>query len=290
MKKIKDLKKATGNKNPEIVFPTYNRTSIFRLILIFITFTFGFYIQSAACTISPNTGNFCVGIPYTFTISGTLPGDNIIWATSSIPNSQVTPNGSTSATIIFNSSISFYVIAFVSNAAGNTSCTTATFNVGQMPDPTITSSSQVACQGYGHSDDGQASPLIIEEPCTKVCEGSSVTYNAIGLGGSTFNWTVSGGHFFPGGATTATGSSVMVIWDNTIGVGYIQVQEISTGGCSKTIDQCIERIEKPHAEFLTGLTIGANGCYSSCLNQTIQFTDISTPNSTTFGTYVSNLT
>ena len=68
-------------------------------------------------------------------------------------------------------------------------------------------------------------------PVLSVCQGSSQTYTLSGTY-NTYNWTITGGSITSGGAGN---NFATVLW-TTAGTGNVEVEVISTAGCSATTD------------------------------------------------------
>src|SRR5665213_1341580 len=72
--------------------------------------------------------------------------------------------------------------------------------------------------------------------CVKVCQGSVVTYTAIGSATDTFGWSIVGGTKLAQGADTC-----MVLW-GAPGPGSVTVYDTSVWGCTGTKSVCIDII------------------------------------------------
>lgn len=104
-----------------------------------------------------------------------------------------------------------------------------------------------------------------KDPCWVVCEYMTINYETEYVPGNTYQWIVVGGT-----PTTASGPSINVTW-GPAGSGFIILTETAPGGCSETVQQCVDIVESPEAWFTFN---GQNpNTLEVCLNQAVYFTD-----------------
>lgn len=144
--------------------------------------------------------------------------------------------------------------------------------VQPVPQPIIITNQRVACQIL---DTGKGRENIFKDgQCHKVCEGSWVTYTALGLPGSTYTWTVTGAAAGAGSVITS-GATCTIHW-GPAGTGTVTVTETSTYGCPGTLSGCVDIITKPKAKMAVQQTGVVYDRVSVCLNQDVVFLNQST--------------
>jgi PKD repeat protein len=132
------------------------------------------------------------------------------------------------------------------------------------PTPVITPSFTAGCGSGKEGSNHQ------KESCLIACDSTYITYSTPLHAGSTYSWTISGTAVY-----TASGNSVNVFWTGT-GAGSVKVKEINQWGCEKETEVCVEIVGRPKAAF-SALPSISSGVIYACKNQTIQFTDLSSP-------------
>ena len=142
---------------------------------------------------------------------------------------------------------------------------------------------EVGCQTYSQipGPRGTKDPIfladILNGNCIKVCEGSQVNYLLSGnTANNTINWSVTGGTI-----TNQSNTGCSVEW-GIVGAGSIDISIINNDGTiTKSI--CIEKISKPFADFTILPFSSNNGSdeLMGCTDQSIFFTNLSTPSSGT---------
>lgn len=114
----------------------------------------------------------------------------------------------------------------------------------------ITWDSQVGCQIFrgekGSGNDPFAASDIDSGACVRVCEGSKVKYTAHGSNISFVAWIPTGGVV----QTTSGGANINaeILWGSA-GAGSLQAVVTFADGTVETKDICIEKINKPSAQF-----------------------------------------
>lgn len=114
----------------------------------------------------------------------------------------------------------------------------------------ITWDSQVGCQVFrgekGAGENSVAASDIDSGTCVRVCEGSKVKYTADGSNISFVAWIPTGGVL----QTTSGGANIEaeILW-GIAGAGSLQATITFTDGTVETKDICIEKINKPTANF-----------------------------------------
>lgn len=150
-------------------------------------------------------------------------------------------------------------------------------NVFNTPSPTIIPSFEATCfeeedpGGEQVSSRGEKG----EDPCSKVCEHSTVVYRVSYHAGSTYTWVITG--LSTTGISGANTNICTVDW-GTVSNGTIQVTETNAAGCSRTVYKCIQIIKAPTANFTTTPPHDGSSV-TICKNQAVTFTDQSTANS-----------
>ena len=227
-------------------------------------------------------GTVCVGSSGNYSIGSPLPHILYIWTITPAGTGVITTPGTPAptATILFG-----VVGTTVITVTMEVDSTLATYpgsfvkhvNVEPLPTPLISSNVVVGCQTLNDSfiqnSGGKGGILehILDDStgCVKVCQGSVVTYTALGMPGDHYGWTIAGGTILAAGADTC-----MVLW-GIPGGGSVTVSDTSAFGCvgSKTI--CIDIIAKPHAHFYA-MPDSTSDTVNICLGQTVVFVDNST--------------
>jgi PKD repeat protein len=148
--------------------------------------------------------------------------------------------------------------------------------VEPLPTPVITSNVVVGCQTLNDSvlqnsgGSGHTQHILTDSSgCVKVCQGSVVTYTAIGSATDTFGWHIVGGNILAMGSDTC-----MVLW-GAAGPGSVTVYDTSVYGCTGTKSVCIDIIARPDAHFYA---IGdtTSDTVTICKNNSVMFVDNST--------------
>lgn len=138
----------------------------------------------------------------------------------------------------------------------------------------ITWTSQVGCQEFrGEKEDqvpnnGITSSYINSSQCLRVCENSPVTYTVTGSNIDYVIWSSSGGTLSSG-----VGSPVANVNWGAAGSGSLQASITYTDGTVEIQTICIEKINKPIADFKI-----MNMDYNVCKNTTIYFDNLSLQN------------
>jgi PKD repeat protein len=151
-------------------------------------------------------------------------------------------------------------------------CTLAV-NVFNTPAPNIVPSFEATC--FEDEDPGGENVASVgrpkEDPCSKVCENSTVVYRVSNHAGSTYTWQINGLSYT---STSGQGTNIFTVNWGTVSTGTIQVTETNAAGCSKTVYKCIQIIRAPVANFST--TPPHNGSFVTiCRDQTVTFKDLS---------------
>lgn len=129
----------------------------------------------------------------------------------------------------------------------------------------ILTNATVECKGKDHSGEPNGDS---KGRCLKACDSTSITYYTIANAGSTYQWFVTGAISF-----TATANQVVVNW-GAVGSGNVKLIETKADNTKDSVEQCIEIIPSPTANFSTLPTI-VGGTINVCLQQPINFTDLS---------------
>ncbi len=195
-------------------------------------------------------------------------------------------------------------------SGGGQSSNPLTVIVYKTNKPIILFDNEVGCQKIS-SEDTMSYNEIIEDSIINVCEYLEVEYKCqptiiSGLNLSQFTWTVAGGKIIgidgvtqnPPSTIAVSGtlfdpndpySRMVVKWDSA-GLGTITVTELTpyasqnysnpTNCGPKTTTMNITIIKSPDADFLVDNQhfTSQNDCYNICLNQTVNFQDLSTAN------------
>lgn len=137
----------------------------------------------------------------------------------------------------------------------------------------ITWTSQVGCQEFrgekeAPPDNGTAYSYINSSECLRVCEKTTITYTVTGPNIANVQWAVSGGTVFSG-----PGNPVAAVNWGIAGSGSLQATITYTDGTVENQTICIEKINKPIAEFKM-----MNLDYTVCKNTTIYFDNLSQQN------------
>lgn len=150
-------------------------------------------------------------------------------------------------------------------------------NVYNMPSPNIVPSFEASCSE--NPDPGGETVASVgrpkEDPCSKVCENSTVVYRVSYHAGSTYQWVING---LSTTSVSGANSNVFTVNWGTVSSGTLQVTETNAAGCSKTVYKCIQIIAAPIAAFNT-TPAHSGGSLTICRDQTVTFQDISTATS-----------
>jgi hypothetical protein len=137
---------------------------------------------------------------------------------------------------------------------------------------------EVGCQSY--YNDPERKEIFLEDitdgVCLRVCEYGMVTYTLTGPLGSNpaTVWSIAGGTI-----DTQSDTSCTVTWGAS-GAGSLSfVLNLPTGVVTKTL--CFEKIIRPLALFNMAPYVTPTKYIVSCINQTLYFVNLSTPNSGT---------
>ena len=232
-----------------------------------------------AQTISAGTSPVCKGSTGTYTVTGGPAGTAYYQWHAPGGGALTSPNNLSTVSVLWGVAGTTSVSVDAMNAS-NMPIGTATYavTVSPLPTPVITSNVRVGCQVWippvrepnpeQPAPPGDPSMLDDGQGCVKVCEVSPVVYTANGSPGSTFTWTIGGGT-----PTTATGNVITVNW-GAAGPGNITVTETTAGGCVGTRQICIEKIQKPKANFFEASQPSAT-TITTCLDNTLYFQDAS---------------
>ena len=162
------------------------------------------------------------------------------------------------------------------NGSPITSCTMVV-TIYNIPSPSITPSFETNC----NEDPDPGGELIIknnkvgrpkEDPCSGVCENSTVTYTTPDHPGNTYHWQVNGLNY---SSITGQNTHTCTVNWTTSSTGTIQITETNAAGCSKTVYKCIIIKKAPIANFTT-TPVTVAGLITICSGQTVTFKDIST--------------
>lgn len=268
------------------------QSTFFRRTLLFWCCLLGIILSGSTQIKAQITGptTVCSGVATVYNLAGTPnPSYTYTWSVLPSANSTILTSSPTSSTIQwFNTTPATEIVQVVITRPSMPNITwQLTVNIVPEPDPQISTSSKVGCQGVkGERPDkpggaGKEEGIIIDDgACVKVCANSTVQYDVLnGQVGSTFQWTVD-----PLKATfsgPSTGTTVFVNWSNTLGFTFLKVKETTTAGCVKEKTICIEIIESPQPLFSVNGDIYpvTPPCFEACINANIQFGDL-TPNPT----------
>lgn len=275
----------------ELLLPTsIQRLPFIRRSLLFCCFMLGLLSAATTQSFAQITGptTVCSGVATVFNLSGTPnPSYTYTWSVIPSTNSTILTSSPTSSTIQwFNTVAATEIVQVVITRPSLPNITWQhTVNIVPAPDPQISTSAKVGCQGVkGERPDkpdgtGSESGIIIDDGvCIKVCANSTVQYTAMnGQVGSTFQWTIDPlkGSF----SGPSTGTTVNVSWGSTLGFTFIKVKETTTAGCEKEKTVCVEIIESPLPLFSVNGDINpvTPPCFEACRGAVIQFADL-TPN------------
>jgi len=108
-----------------------------------------------------------------------------------------------------------------------------------------------------------------QTPCTKVCSGTSMTFQAQDNSGNSFTWLADGGN-----VVSNTDNAVVIEW-GLPGFGQLELTE-SNGICETSDLACVEILENPVVDFDANLPQGTSGSIEICEGQEISFTSTST--------------
>ncbi len=138
----------------------------------------------------------------------------------------------------------------------------------EYPNPIIQTDFEAYCQGSpqgGVIPTGPAPeasvPVFTLGDCSIVCENSPVAYTVPNADPThQFYWEAFG--TAPGSPATGTGASFSAQWGG-VGIGLIRVTETTPDNCATSVEQCIEIIASPEADFTTlppALSTGLTVC------------------------------
>lgn len=236
-------------------------------------------------TFHPNSGQ-CSATDVTLTVvvnaSGLVPVFNLPTAVCGGMGTPVLPTtsfngvvGHWSPTVISNSQSGVYV--FTPNA--NQCATTVSVSITVIPNCDISLSwgSEVSCQLATEPEHGikDYNADIVDGPCIRVCENSTITYTLAGGGIgaiSSTEWHVTGGTIQSSTDTTCT-----IVW----GVSSFSVLQgliHLNNGTTLEINKCIEKLIPPQANF--GIRPNFETLtYTGCVDNPINFENLTTNNS-----------
>lgn len=139
---------------------------------------------------------------------------------------------------------------------------------------TINWGTDVSCQLFS-PDLGSEKYIqsIVDGPCIRVCENSTVTYELAGNTSSiaSTDWNILGGT-----VVSSNNTQCIVNWNS---VNYCVLQGLIhfIDGTTMIIDKCIEKLKSPIANFGINTDLNATDV-EVCLNAPINFTNLSTSN------------
>ncbi|WP_177766191.1 PKD domain-containing protein [Flavobacterium sp. I3-2] len=139
----------------------------------------------------------------------------------------------------------------------------------QVQPTKLTWDGEVGCRIYEEDKERGLSEDIDSDECIRVCERSRVTYTVSGTNLVTATWSVTGGIVTPNG----NGLSANVEW-SSMGGGSIEVTVVKQDNSTQVIQNCVEIIASPIAEF----QISNSKEPVSCLNTELNFINLSTTN------------
>lgn len=278
------MKNETIYNSNEHGLPFIRRTLLFWCCLLGMFLTGS--TQSFAQITGPST--VCSGVATVFNLTGTPnPSYTYTWSVLPSANSTILTSSPSSSTIQwFNTTAASEIVQVVIVRPSLPNITwQKTVSIVPEPDPQISTSSQVGCQGVkGERPDkpdatGSESGIIIDDgACIKVCANSTVQYTVMnGQAGSTFQWDID--PLKAAFSGPSIGTTVSVTWSNNIGFTFIKVKETTAAGCVKEKTVCIEIIESPEPLFSVNGDVNpvSPPCFEVCINTPIQFADL-TPN------------
>ena len=138
----------------------------------------------------------------------------------------------------------------------------------EYPNPIIQTDFEAYCQGSpqdpvipsGPAPEASV-PVFALGDCSIVCENSPVAYTVPNADPThQFYWEAFG--TAPGSPATGTGASFSAQWGG-VGIGLIRVTETTPDNCATSVEQCIEIIASPEADFTTlppALSTGLTVC------------------------------
>jgi len=148
-----------------------------------------------------------------------------------------------------------------------------TVNVFNTPSPNIVPSFEATC--FEEEDPGGETVASAgrpkEDPCSKVCEHSTVVYRVSNHPGSTYAWQINGLSYT---SISGQNTNIFTVDWGTVSTGTIQVTETNAAGCSKTVYKCIQIIRAPIANFSTTPPHDGSSV-TICRDQTVTFKDLS---------------
>jgi hypothetical protein len=146
-----------------------------------------------------------------------------------------------------------------------------------LPTPSITPSFETKC-----NEDPDPGNEIVghirtrekgDDPCSGVCEHSTVVYTTPNHPGNTYSWQISGLSYT---GTSGQGTNSFTVDWGTVSSGTIQVTETNPAGCTNTVFKCIKVVQAPIAAFSTTPSDGGTGTLTICKDQVVTFKDLST--------------
>uniref|UniRef100_UPI00404B80AE PKD domain-containing protein n=1 Tax=Flavobacterium sp. TaxID=239 RepID=UPI00404B80AE len=133
--------------------------------------------------------------------------------------------------------------------------------------------SDVSCQLAEDVPDEKIDADIVDGPCIRVCENSTIEYALTGDVSSIdyTEWNITGGTF------TATNTTCTITWDASASFSAIQANVHLTDGTVLLVNRCVEKLNAPIALFdvipfneLTVITV--------CTNTIVNFNNLTTAN------------
>ena len=237
------------------------------LLALLLSFFFSTKLQLQAQITGPISVCFGEEVNYSSSISG---NSYQWWLTG---GSYTTFNSGNGITVLWNdpgaSSANTSIHLNLVDALGQ--ITSYSLNVSVLPSPEsviqyvepIPANSKL-CSGR-HSEDGIENPdTDRKESCIQACEFMEMTYTVPFDANSTYAWTAQGGNIIG----SSINHSVLIEW-GAAGQGFIEVKETNQYGCESTEKFCVDILDSPTADFNASTT-------DACLNQTVNFFDIST--------------
>ncbi|MEO5776241.1 MAG: PKD domain-containing protein [Flavobacterium sp.] len=157
---------------------------------------------------------------------------------------------------------------------GNPCVTPASYVIGVIPQCgfTLAWGSEVSCQW---TTDGRKLEVdIVDGPCLRVCENSTIHYELHGNLASiaSTTWTITGGT-----PSNETSTSLDITWSSATFCALQGVIHL-TNGTEVIINKCIEKLESPHASFGV-YPLPAGEFYTTCVNTPTYFENYSFANS-----------
>lgn len=132
----------------------------------------------------------------------------------------------------------------------------------------------VGCQESEEDDHKIEDVNIVDGPCIKVCENSTITYTLVGESSLivSTDWNITGGTIIDSSNTTCE-----IQWNAGTSQYALQGTIYLTNGTTQNINKCIEKVASPIAQIgiLPDLEIEE---HTLCLNNPINFQNLSTSN------------